>query len=367
MRLEQLLLYNFRNIERTELHPHHLFNIFYGDNAQGKTNLLESISLLGSLKSFRLSRNDELIKNNESYSEIKGETEKNGVKHQIKLRIDKENKQAWLDGKRINRPEAYLDCLRPVVFAPEEVNLIKGPPSGRRRLLDRAVFQTDNKYLADVQKYDRQLKQRNRLLKEKRPENELAPWTDELAKTGAAIRHARSRYIEKILPQVKDCYLHICGQQEQVNLFCKADTKDISELEQNLLDEFERQKEQEKRYGVTLSGPHRDDIDFLLNQRPLKSYGSQGQQRSFILAFKVAQALHLKEVYGEPPLLLFDDLTGELDRHRQNLFFEFLLSLKAQVFITTTEVQPLLDGGIRDGYFIRVEQGVFTTTVSDEV
>ena len=357
MQLAQLALLNFRNIEKAELKPHALFNIFCGVNAQGKTNLLESIFLLGSLKSFRTSRNEELIRHDCTGAQIKGKTEQQGVFHEVRLDIEREGKQAWLDGKTVNRPESYLNCLRPVIFAPEEVSLIKGPPAGRRRLLDRAVFQAEINFLTNVQKYDRQLKQRNRLLKDGCNPTEIEPWTLELARTGALIRQARARYLKRVIPRLTECYQQICGEKEQVSLVYKGLDKNLPELEQTLLEEFDRQKEQERRYGMTLSGPHRDDIDFLVDDRSLKSFGSQGQHRSFILAFKTAQTLDLQQLYGEPPLLLLDDLTGELDKQRQSLFFQFLLSIQAQVFITTTDIQPLLDGGIKEGHFFRIEKG----------
>lgn len=357
MQLIHLALHNFRNIERTELQPHPYFNIFFGANAQGKTNLLESIYLLGSLKSFRSSRNEELIRHDGRFAGIKGKTKQKNIQHEIRVEITPEGKQAKLDGKTINKPDTYLKCLRPVIFAPEEVSLIKGPPAGRRRLFDRAVFQTEIDFLTTVQKYERQLKQRNRLLKNGCSNAELEPWTKELARTGARIRQARSEYLIRLAPRLTACYQQICGEKETIELIYRENRETLSEQEKALLDDFDRHKDQEKKYGMTLNGPHRDDFDFLIDGRPVKSFGSQGQQRSFILAIKAAQTLDLEQMFGNPPLLLLDDLTGELDQQRQELFYQFLLSMRAQVFITTTDLQPLLDGGIRDGFFYRVEQG----------
>ncbi|PLX80160.1 MAG: DNA replication and repair protein RecF [Desulfuromonas sp.] len=357
MQLEKLTLRNFRNIEATEFRPHPVFNIFYGSNAQGKTNLLESIYLLGSLKNFRSARNDELITHGETAATIIGCTRQNDVGHEIRLDINKEGKQARLDGKVINRPESYLSCLRPVVFAPEVVGLIKGPPAGRRQLVDRAVFQADAGYLENVQTYSRQLKQRNRLLKTGGQVEQVETWSSELARTGARIRYARAAYLERLIPRLLDSYRNICGEKETISLNYRAAGKGITELEQELLDEYGRQLEQELRYQMTLCGPHRDDIEFMVDGRPLRNFGSQGQQRSFILAFKTAQALDLQQLHGEPPLLLLDDLTGELDKRRQERFYQFLLNLKTQVFITATDIRPLHDGGIKEGYFIRVKEG----------
>ena len=359
MLLEQLSLHDFRNIEAAQIQPHPCFNIFSGANAQGKTNLLESLSILGSLKSFRSGRNDELIRHGQNCCGIKGKTSRNRVAHEMLVNISRDGKQALLDGKPVNQPETYLACLRLVIFSPEEVSLVKGAPAGRRRLLDRAVFLVQGSYLAEVRKYDRLLKQRNRLLKDGCAETEINPWTEELVRSGARIRKARTKYLQRLVPRLTDCYREICGEKERVELLYREQHDELAVLESALLHELHRQKEQERKYGMTLSGPHRDDFEFLIDGRPLKNYASQGQQRSFILAFKAAQAMDLLTEHGEPPLLLLDDLTGELDQQRQGLFYKFLLSMQTQVFITTTDVRPLLDGGINDGYFFRVENGTF--------
>ena len=361
MQLTQLKLYNFRNIERVDFQPHRYFNIFHGLNAQGKTNILESIYLLGSLKSFRSTRNDDLIRRNYSEARIKGCSLKNSVVDEIQLDINKQGKTARLNGKIVSQPDNYLNCLRPVVFSPEEVNLAKGGPAGRRRLIDRAVFQVSPGFLTTVQKYDRQLKQRNRLLKEKKPETELSPWTDALIQTGAQIRLARKKYIESIQTEFTDCYKQISDGCERAGIIYKPDCCSLEEFQRNFTDELRRQKDQEQKYGITLSGPHRDDISFQLEERSLREFGSQGEQRSFILALKTVQVIDLEKRYGEPPLLLLDDLLGELDHQRQEYFFQFLLKIKGQVFITTTDIKQLISSGISEGCFFKVEDGVINT------
>lgn len=361
MQLTQLKLYNFRNIERVELQPHRYFNIFHGLNAQGKTNILESICLLGSLKSFRSARNDDLIRRNSIEARIKGRSIKNSVADEMQLDINKQGKTARLNGKIVSQPDNYLNCLRPVVFSPEEVSLAKGGPAGRRRLIDRAVFQASPGFLTTVQNYDRQLKQRNRLLKEKRSETELIPWTEALVQTGAQIRLARKKYIESIQTEFTNCYKKISGGCERAGIYYKPDCGSLEELQRSFTDELSRQKDQEHKYGMTLSGPHRDDIHFQLEERSLRDSGSQGEQRSFILALKTVQVIDLEKRYGEPPLLLLDDLFGELDHQRQKYFFQFLLEMQGQVFITTTDMKPLNNSGISEGSFFKVEDGVINT------
>jgi DNA replication and repair protein RecF len=362
MHLKKLNIYNFRNIEQAELEPHRFFNILYGNNAQGKTNFIESIYLLGSLKSFRTTRNEDLIRSGSLEASINGISEKNRVADTMRLDIKYNGKTARLNGKIVNKPDHYLNCLRPVVFSPEEVSLIKGGPAGRRRLIDRAVFQSMPDFLNIVQNYGRQLKQRNKLLKEKKTENEIIPWTDILIKTGAQIRLARIKYIEAIHSEFFQCYKHICGGTEQAEIIYKYDGSTLEKIENEFAEELVKQKDQEIKYGMTLSGPHRDDIDFLLEDKSLKNFGSQGQQRSFILAFKTAQIINIEKIFGEPPLLLLDDLLGELDKKRQEYFFDFLLKMQGQVFITTTEIEPLLKSGISEVSYFNVKNGVLCSS-----
>lgn len=361
MELKQLTFNNFRNIKYAELQPDRYFNILHGLNAQGKTNILEGICLLGSLKSFRTSRNDDLIKHGSNEAQIKGFSLKNRVTDEMRLDIKKAGKTARLNGKVVSQPENYLNCLRPIVFSPEEVSLAKGGPSGRRRLIDRAVFQATPGYLTIVQNYDRQLKQRNTLLKEKSSDAQIRPWTDAIIKTGAQIRYTRKKYIDSISNEFVNCYKHISGESELSEILYKTDGDDLKVLEGLFADELDRQQDQDYKYGMTLSGPHRDDIHFLLEEKSLRDFGSQGQQRSFILALKTAQVLDLEKRFNETPLLLLDDLLGELDRQRQDYFFEFLVKMQAQVFITTTDTEPLINSGIGKGSYFQVEDGVLHT------
>ena len=248
--------------------------------------------------------------------------------------------------------------MRPVVFSPEEVSLAKGGPAGRRRLIDRAVFQAIPGFLKTVQNYDRQLKQRNKLLKERRPEAELEPWTAALIESGAQIRYARKKYIESISTKFFECYKNISGGREQANIFYKNEISSLENIKSGFAEELIRHKDQEIKYGITLCGPHRDDIQFILESNSLREFGSQGQQRSFILALKTAQVLDLEKRYGEPPLLLLDDLLGELDKQRQEFFFDFLIKMQGQVFITTTEMEPLQKSGISEGLYFHVKNGI---------
>ncbi|BCR02938.1 DNA replication and repair protein RecF [Desulfuromonas versatilis] len=357
MYIKQIQYRAFRNIERAEFSPDTGFNVLWGDNAQGKTNLLEGIYLLGNLKSFRASRNGEFLPESTGTAHLSARVSSQQVERRLELSIVSTGKKVRIDGKDLRSSRDFFGHLRPILFSPEEVNLIKGSPAGRRALLDRAIFQTDPLYLERAQEFERHLRQRNLLLREGKPAQELAPWTEGLIRCGARLRWERARYLAEMTPRLREVYGGITDNREQADLVYREGEADEEALRERLREELDGKAERERRLGQTLAGPHRDDPLFLVDGRPLRLFGSQGQQRSFMLAFKTAQIMDLESRTGEPPVLLLDDMTSELDRHRQGYFFRFLLERRGQVFITTTDIQPLIKEGIHQGKFFRVRAG----------
>ena len=357
MYIDRIFLKDFRNFKQIQFYPHEKFNIIYGRNAQGKTNILESIYILANLKSFRGSSNDELIRHEQNICYINSSIFSNGVNREIKLEINKKGKNVKIDNKKPHSAIEFFGYLRPVLFAPEEVSLLKGYPAGRRSLLDRAVFQASPVFINIIMDYNRFLKQRNKLLKEKKYQTENDPWTDGLVTTGTRVRLERKKYIVRILPLFKEIFSKITNGAETADIIYPLPPDSENVLQNQFYLELEKMAERELAFGQTLVGPHRDDPIFLINGKSVRQYGSQGQQKSFILAFKTAQILDLEKILGEPPILLLDDMTGELDMFRQKFFFDFLNNSKGQVFITTTDIQPLLKAGIKDGRFLRVHLG----------
>ena len=364
MILKKLWLKDFRNIPEACINPDPVFNIFWGNNAQGKTNILEAIYLLGALKSFRLARSEEMIRKGSRQSLVKGETESGGVNQELQISLDYSGKKPLLNGKQVNQASKFFRCLRPILFAPEEVALIKGAPAGRRSLLDRAIFQTDPGYLTIAQDFDRILRQRNRLLKERCKPAELVPWTAALVRTGALIRHQRYMFLKRLVPLFRTSYQQICAGAEEADLLYPEGGVDIAGLEETLFRSTERSAETERQAGITLTGPHRDDPCFTINGLPVRQFASQGQQRSLLLAFKTAQIIDLEKITGEPPILLLDDLTGELDQNRQKYFFNFLLQREGQVFMTTTDPGPLQSEGFSQARTFEVKAGVLKSVHS---
>lgn len=362
MILKNLKLRCYRNLANVELTWNDHFNVILGQNAQGKTNLLEAIYLLGHLKSFRGVRGRELVEHTAENAWIGGLVDKGQVEHKLEIGLLKNGRNPRVDGKTVQKLSQFLGYVRTVLFTPEELGNIKGFPAGRRALLDRAILQTEPVYLDRVQEYDRVLRQRNRLLKQQASNEELVPWTEALISSGSRIRQDRLNYLERFKPRLSEVYKEITGDTESASLNYSVEKKPEQDLAEQLANAFERLAVREKKLGVTLAGPHRDDLDFLVNDYSLRSFGSQGQQRSFLLAFKAAQVMDLEEQLKEPPLLLLDDLASELDGRRQEGFFNFLLQRRGQVFLTSAQ-QPLLAQEVQQtASFYSVDQGMVTAT-----
>lgn len=339
MKLKKLVFSSFRNLEKTELSPGERFNVFHGNNGQGKTNILEAIYVLGTMKSFRHAKNRDLIRWEEPFSLLKGIIEKDGVNREVTLLIEKEGKKARVDRKALERLSDFFGCLNVVVFAPEELTMVKGAPELRRRYLDRAVFAADPGYLTLHHDFTRILKNRNALLRSGVREG-LDIWSDRLVETGARLVMKRRAWIDGIRDLLQEFHEGIAGTGCRVDLLYRsvpgAAAMDREGYEQQLRGTLLRTVDEEYRRGTTQAGPHRDDLEFLLDGRTVKQYASQGEQRSFILALKMAEIDYLHRLHGNPPVLLLDDMTSELDSERNRNLLRFLEEKKMQVFITTT-------------------------------
>lgn len=362
MTLEKLKLRCYRNLAGTEISWNKHFNIIYGQNAQGKTNLLEAIYLLGNLKSFRSVRGQELIRFGEEIAWIGASICKSGVKHELEIGLHKNGRNPRVDSKTVQKLSQFIGYLRTVLFTPEELSQIKGFPAGRRALLDRAVLQIEPAYLDRVQEYDKILRNRNRLLKEQADDRQLLPWTDALIRAGSRIRLDRQNYLKRFRPYLFQVYREITGGSESVGLNYSVEETKLENLQEALAATLDRLAQREKKLGVTLAGPHRDDLDLLIEDRSLRTFGSQGQQRSYLLAFKAAQVMDLEEQIKEPPVLLLDDLASELDSRRQEGFFDFLLKRSGQVFLTSAQRPQLVESVQQMAGFYKVDQGLVTAT-----
>lgn len=362
MRLRHLAIAGFRNIGTMRIEPGECFNLLYGLNGQGKTNLLEAIYLLGSPRSFRSSRLPELIRHGERLAQIQGEVESAGTQSSIKLSLEVAGRRVEIDGKGIQRASDLHGRLNAVVFSPDDAGMVRQGPETRRRFLDRAVYMGDIGYLHSWHGYHRILKQRNHLLKSS-DKSGLDTWTEKLAEAGAEVIERRQRFVTLLDGMLQRHYATISGGGESADISYRPEgvqAADRNGIREELLELFSRHAKSDERYGTTTAGPHRDDLTLSLDGRSLKAFGSQGQQKSFVLALKMAEMDNLQTIFNEPPLLLLDDMSSELDARRNRNLMDFLTNRDIQVFITTTERSPALLRAAAQCAVFRVEDGNLT-------
>jgi DNA replication and repair protein RecF len=362
MRLTRLVIADFRNIRSMRFIPDRRFNLILGRNGQGKTNLLEALYLLGSPRSFRNARLPDLVRQGEERARVQGEIESNGVLGQIALTLEKGGRRVELDGKGIQRASDLYGRLNTVIFSPDDTAMVRYGPETRRRYLDRSIYMCDIGYLHCWHAYQRILKQRNQLLKNS-DRSGLDIWTEQLAETGAEMIVRRQRFVQRLDGMLQRHYGQISGGEETAGIAYSPEGVDAREQEgirNELLRLFDRTRQADIRQGTTTAGPHRDDLKFRLDGHPLRSFGSTGQQKSFVLALKMAEIDNLGEVFGEPPLLLLDDVSSELDESRSVNLLQFLMNMDIQVFMTTTQRATALPGAETHCAVFHVEHGNLT-------
>lgn len=360
MILKKIKINKFRNIEKTFLDLDSRFNLFYGRNGHGKTNYLESIFFLGTLKSFRNAKQKEMLKWDESSAFLDSYLLDNNLGHELSVSFEKSSRYLKIDGKSPLRTVDYCKILSVVAFSPEEITMINGTPEQRRRYLDRAIFSSDPGYLKTYHEYHRILKQRNQLLKLRNYAG-IEAWTEQLISAGARLIAERAVYIDNMAAGFSGFYKNISGSDEEVSLCYRNKSystgHSLADLREELLNKITVTSRLERERGTTIAGPHRDDLDFYMNGRPIREHGSQGQQKSFILALKMAEIDYLSRTAARVPILLLDDMTAEFDRSRIEHLMDFLVHMDMQVFITTTEPDSVaLPQGMKNTAF-HVENG----------
>lgn len=362
MILKKLSLSSFRNFGRSDIQPGPRFNVFHGKNGEGKTNILEAVFLLGTMKSFRSAKNPDLIRWGDPFSLIRGSVEKEGTGHEVTLLVEREGKKARIDGKPLVRLTDFFGRLNVVIFSPEEMFLIRGMPEGRRKYLDRAIFAADPGYLQLHHDYLKVLRNRNVLLKT-REVSGLDIWTEKLLETASLLVERRRTYLRKLQALVPRFYSDIAGKQVAVSAEYRTHLLPPGEDEEygaRLAKLLERLGDEERRRGTTLAGPHRDDLELLLEGKPAARHASQGEQRTFVLALKMAEIELLHRLYGDPPVLLLDDMTSELDGERNRNLMHFLEMKGMQVLITTTDPENLKIEAPAEYRTFRVSGGTVT-------
>mgnify|MGYP000634680102 FL=1 len=334
MNIRSIELKNFRNYENLEISFDEGTNILFGDNAQGKTNILEAAYMSGTTKSHKGSRDREMIRFGEEEAHLKTVVVRGGREYQIDMHLKKNRaKGIAIDKIPIKKASELFGILNIVFFSPEDLNIIKNGPAERRRFLDSELCQLDRIYLADLTNYNKILAQRNKLLKDMiyRPSlsDTLPVWDMQLIETGKKIIRRRKQFVDQLREIVSDIHYRISGGKEELFLKYEPNIDDIF-----FEDELSRAKEKDKKLCQTSVGPHRDDLLFSIGDVDIRKYGSQGQQRTSALSLKLSEIELVRKSISDTPVLLLDDVLSELDSSRQNYLLNNISD--TQTIITCT-------------------------------
>lgn len=364
MNVTRLHVSNFRNIGNIELYPDKGINIIFGENAQGKTNLLESIWLFSGFRSFRGSKDNELIRFGEDFLRNDIDFYGAGRDQNVRLIVSKQSKKIILNSVPLNATSKLIGNFNCVVFSPAYLSLVKGNPSERRKFIDSAICQIKPSYAKVITDYNKILCQRNQFLKDLKFNNSaydfLEIWNQKISEKAAVVIKERIKYIEKLSLAASGIYSGLSGEKEELTLEYKMRvssnryekiSREVEESE--ILALLKQCESNDIMYGNTNVGAHHDEIDIKIDNISAKSFGSQGQQRSAALSLKLGEAQILKEMTGEIPVALLDDVMSELDVNRQDYILNHIKDW--QVFITCCEPSTVLR--LCDGKTFEIKNG----------
>ena len=340
MYIKEIKLNNFRNYKQLDLNLNKNINIIYGNNAQGKTNILESIFLCSFGKSFRTTKEKEMIMFNENNLIVEIFYQKKDRDGKIKIEIG-DKKQIYLNGVKIKKLSELLGNINIVIFTPDDINILKDGPANRRRFLDMMIGQLRPNYVYNLNMYIKTIEQRNNYLRQIREENKaeemLEIWDEKLADYGEKIFNYRNEFIEKISKKINKIHGEITDDKEKL----KIEYVSNCENKEDYLKLLKERRKLDIIKGFTTKGVHRDDFMIYINDKEVSTYGSQGQNRTVILSLKLSELNVVYEEIGEYPILLLDDFMSELDEERRK---NFLNNIKnTQVILTGTEKMDLHD------------------------
>ncbi len=355
MIIQSITCKNFRNYETLQIDFDAETNILFGDNAQGKTNILEAAYISATTRSHKGSRDREMIRFGEQEAHIRTVVRKEDRDFQIDLHLKKSRaKGIAINQIPIKKASDLFGILNIILFSPEDLNIIKDGPAERRRFLDQELCQLDKIYLSDLTAYNKILKQRNALLKDLnfRPNlaDTLFAWDEQLVEYGRRIIERRRIFIEELGDIVSELHLKLSGNREKLRLCYEPNVEAIF-----FQDELFRANERDRRLCQTSVGPHRDDISFLFGDIDLRRFGSQGQQRTAALSLKLSEIELVKRTINDTPVLLLDDVLSELDSNRQNYLLNSIHDI--QTIITCTGLDEFVKNKFRIHRTYRVNAG----------
>lgn len=355
MRLHRLHLKNYRNYQELQISFNGNIHFLIGDNAQGKTNLLESIYMLALTKSHRTNKDQELILWGQERAVIQCDLTIHGRNIEINIEISPLGKKVLVNRIEQKKISKYIGQLRVVLFAPEDLQLVKGSPNQRRKFIDRAIGQLRLKYISDLSQYQKILQQRNQLLKkiikDKQLRSTLELWDMQLIEYGQEVINMRQEYLEQIAELAESIHYNITDGKEKLRLLYAANC-----LAGNFREKLEKNIERDLYTGMTSIGPHRDEMEFYINDIDAKIYGSQGQQRTVALSLKLAELEYIKIHLKDTPILLLDDVLSELDQKRQRQLLDSIGD-NVQTFVTTTDIDGIKHEIVKKADFFYIKNG----------
>ena len=380
MYLKTLHLRNFRNYPDQQVEFSAAKTILVGNNAQGKSNLLEAVELMSSLRSHRTSRDRDLILDGEAIAQISGHLQKDMGEVDLSLTLRQNGRRSvGLNGLNLRRQLDFLGTLNMVQFSSLDLDLVRGGPEQRRHWLDSLLVQLEPIYAYVLQQYNQILRQRNALLKsiqksdlnrqnlfsnqasiESPNPSELSLWDAQLAIAGSRVIRRRARVLQRLIPFAQSWHQTISGSTEALEIRYAPNVELVDDnpeaLQKAFLEKIQQRAIVERHQGTTIVGPHRDEVEFTINNTPARQYGSQGQQRTLVLALKLAELKLIEDVIGEPPLLLLDDVLAELDLSRQNQLLDAIQD-RFQTLITTTHLGSFDAQWINASQILEVKAG----------
>jgi len=369
MHIKKLELTNYRNYEQLEITFDDQINVIIGENAQGKTNLMEAIYVLSFARSHRTPREKELIQWDKDYAKIEGRINKRNQSIPLQISISSKGKNAKVNHLEKHRLSDYIGSVNVVMFAPEDLTIVKGAPQIRRRFMDMELGKIQPKYIYHLAQYQKVLKQRNHLLKDlQRKQNSdttmLEVLTDQLIEHASILLERRFKYLELLRKWAQPIHSGISRSLEQLEIQYSA-TIEVSEeankekIGNTYKNKFLEIMQKEIERGTTLIGPHRDDLIFFVNGKDVQTFGSQGQQRTTALSIKLAEIELIYQEVGEYPILLLDDVLSELDDYRQSHLLNTIQG-KVQTFVSTTNVDGIHHETLQQAELFRVSNGIVT-------
>lgn len=355
MFIDSLSLNNFRNYDSADIHFSKGINILYGDNAQGKTNVLEAIYMLATTKSHRGNKDKEIIKFDCNESHIKADISKFDINHRVDMHLRKgKNKGVAIDMVPIRRSAELMGLVNIILFSPEDLSIIKNSPLERRRFVDMELCQLNKIYYSNLTNYNKVIDQRNNLLKQiafdKTKLDMLDVWDSQLVDFGIKIIKDRNNFIEMINEIILNIHKKLTSDKEELII-----VYDKNVTEETFATELALKRDLDLRYQSTQTGPHRDDISFMVNGMDVKKFGSQGQQRTVALSLKLAEISLVKKLINDNPILLLDDVMSELDSTRRDALLSYINDI--QTIITCTGYDDFIKERLSIDRIYHVSQG----------